>query len=173
MRAVHSVLIAALLATAPLHAQDTRIEDRMSTAEFRAAGLDKLDASELARLNAFLAGGATGAAPGVAADADVETRIAQAREEGRREAVTGAAGLPATAQSRAPIESTITGPFTGFASGRQYTLANGQVWRQIDGASLSGARGNDVAVRLRPGFMNVWWMKIDGYNTQAKVERVR
>ncbi|MET0329134.1 MAG: hypothetical protein ABW163_10240 [Luteimonas sp.] len=180
MRAIHSVLIAAaLLATVPAFAQQRTIEDRLTAAEFRAAGLGKLSDAELERLNALLAREFAGVGPTVAAPAavgmtasDVEARIAQAREDGRREATRDAATLPA-ATSREPIESTIPGAFDGFAQGRQYTLANGQVWRQVDGASISGARGNDVAVRIRPGFMGVWWMRIDGYNTQAKVERVR
>lgn len=175
MRAVHSVLIAAALCVAvPAFAQQAKIEDRVTAAEFRAAGLNKLSDTELARLNELLArsDAAVGSTtPSGAIAADVEARVAQAREEGRREAAAGVSAPAAT--SREPIESTIPGAFTGFAQGRQYTLANGQVWRQIDGASISGARGNDVAVRVRPGFMGVWWLKVDGYNTQTKVERVR
>jgi hypothetical protein len=177
MRAFHCVLIAAALAaTLPAFAQQPRIEDRMSAAEFRAAGLGKLDDAELDRLNAWLArqaGAPAAAAAAVGSGTDVEARIAQAREEGRREAASAATGLPAPAPAREPIESTIVGAFQGFASGRQYTLANGQVWRQIDGATLSGARGTDVGVRIRPGMLGAWWLKVDGYNTQAKVERVR
>ncbi len=178
MRAVHSVLIAsALLIAAPAFAQQVKIEDRVSAAEFRAAGLNKLSDTELARLNELLARDRTTVAstpvpPPAVATTDIETRIAQAREEGRREAAVDAGSLPSAA-SRDPIESTIVGAFNGFAQGRQYTLANGQVWRQTDGATLNGARGNDVAVRVRPGFMGVWWLKVDGYNTQTKVERVR
>lgn len=178
MRAVHSVLIAAALCIAvPAFAQQAKIEDRVSAAEFRAAGLNKLSDAELARLNELLARDRTAVAPTLVppagvATTDVEARIAQAREEGRREAAADAGSL-ASAASREPIESSIVGAFNGFAQGRQYTLANGQVWRQTDGATISGARGNDVAVRVRPGFMGVWWLKVDGYNTQTKVERVR
>lgn len=178
MRTAHSVLIAAvMLASVPALAQQPKLEDRLTASEFRAAGLGKLSDAELERLNELLARDETGtasmtAAPAAVASTDVEARIAQAREAGRREAAADAASLPATT-SREPIESTIPGAFNGFAQGRQYTLANGQVWRQIDGASISGARGQDIAVRVRPGFMGVWWMKVEGYNTQAKVERVR
>lgn len=174
MRAVHSVLIAAALAVAlPASAQE-RIEDRLTAAEFRAAGLGKLSDAELARLNELLARDATPAAVAAPAapTADVEARIAQAREEGRREAQNDPRGVR-TAESREPIESTLPGAFAGFARGREYTLSNGQVWKQIDGASIAGARGQDVGVRVRPGFMGVWWLQVDGYNTQAKVERVR
>lgn len=175
MRAVHSVLIAAaLIASMPAFAQQTRIEDRLTAEEFRDAGLGKLSAAELARLNALLARETVApAAAAPATDVDVETRIAQAREAGRREALGEERGLRPAAESREPIESTIPGAFTGFAHGREYTLANGQVWKQIDGASIAGARGQDIAVSVRPGFMGAWWLRVDGYNTQAKVERVR
>jgi hypothetical protein len=173
MRAVHSVLIAAALAAAvPAFAQQTRIEDRLTAAEFRDAGLGKLSDVELARLNELLARGAAPPAAAVATP-DVEARIAQAREEGRREATVAAKPAVRPAESREPVESTIPGAFTGFARGREYTLANGQVWRQTDNASIAGARGQDVGVRVRPGLLSVWWMQVDGYNAQAKVERVR
>lgn len=173
MRAVHSVLIAAALAAAvPAFAQQTRIEDRLTDAEFRAAGLEKLSEAELARLNALLARGASPTAPANAAP-DVEARIAQAREEGRREAAVAADRGVRPAESREPFESTIPGAFTGFARGREYTLANGQVWKQTDNASIAGARGQDVGVRVRPGLLSAWWLQVDGYNAQAKVERVR
>ncbi|MCD9006714.1 hypothetical protein LDO31_10795 [Luteimonas sp. XNQY3] len=172
MRAVHSVLIAAALAAAvPAFAQQPRIEDRLTAAEFRDAGLGKLSDAELARLNALLARGAS-TAPSATAAPDVEARIAQAREEGRREAQGEDHGLRQAA-SREPVESTIPGAFAGFARGREYTLANGQVWKQTDSASIAGARGQDIGVQIRPGFMGVWWLQVDGYNTRAKVERVR
>ncbi|ATD66980.1 hypothetical protein CNR27_05590 [Luteimonas chenhongjianii] len=177
MRTVQSVLIAVLLtASSAALAQQAGIEDRLSPAEFRAAGLDKLSTAELARLNELLArdsAAAPTAAPAAPVATDVEARIAQAREEGRREARTADLGKRPPQASREPLESTISGPFHGFARGREYVLANGQVWKQVDSASLAGARGQDVAARIRPGLLGVWWLQVDGYNTQAKVERVR
>lgn len=175
MRAVHSFLAAAAFAVAlPVQAQEQRLEQRLSAADFRAAGLDKLSEAELARLNALLAREqAPAALPAAgAAASDVEARIARAREEGRREAQEQDRGLRVP-QSRTPVESRLPGAFAGFARGREYTLANGQVWKQIDDASIAGARGQDVDVRVRPGFMNAWWLQVDGYNTEARVERVR
>lgn len=174
MRAVHSVLIAAALAAAlPAYAQQTGIEDRLTASEFRAAGLGKLSEAELARLNELLARETGASAAGAPAAVDVEARIAQAREEGRREAAVAADPGVRPAASREPVESTLPGAFTGFARGREYTLANGQVWRQTDSASIAGARGQDVGVRVRPGLLSAWWLQVDGYNAQAKVERVR
>lgn len=177
MRVVHSVLIAAmLLASSAALAQQARIEDRLTATEFRDAGLDKLSVKELARLNELLTrgtGAQPAASPAVTTEADVDARIAQAREEGRREARSEDRGIRPVAESREPIASTIPGAFAGFARGREYVLANGQVWKQIDNASIPGARGQDIGVHVRPGLLGVWWLQVDGYNTQAKAERVR
>ncbi len=165
MRAVHCVVIAAALFAASSAAAQQRLEDRLSATEFRAAGLDRLSAAELARLNEYVARDD--------ASGDVASRLAEAREAGRREGREAQRGLRAATAPREPVTSTITGPFEGFARGREYTLADGQVWRQIDDTTISGARGHDVAVRIRPGLMGVWWLQVDGHNRQAKVERIR
>src|SRR3546814_17501610 len=51
---------------------------------------------------------------------------------------------------------------------------NGQQWRQTDTASLAGVRVDNPAVRITPSIIgNTWYLRIDGYNTRAKVERVK
>ena len=73
-----------------------------------------------------------------------------------------------------PIEASIVGEFRGFDHGRTYTLDNGQQWKQIDSATLHGVKRTNPKVRIKPGLVgNVWFMKIEGYNTSAKVERVK
>ena len=138
------------------------LQEQMTSAEFRAAGLDKLSAAELATLNRWLQ-----RRVGEEAAAAAE----QAREEGRQEVVAKNRGFFHFG-SEEPIESTITGEFRGFGKGRRYTLANGQVWEQTDGASLAGVRRQDIGVRIRPGAMGGWWMQVDGYNTTTRVQRV-
>ncbi len=173
MRAVHCILIAAAWAIAsPAAAQTRPIEAEMSAAERSATGIERLTDSERAALNAWLARrGAQSDTPSVDAP-DVDARLAAAREAGRREALADTRGVRAP-QSRDPVESTIPGAFQGFANGREFALANGQVWKQTDSASFAGARGQDVGVRIRPGALGIWWMQIDGSNRQVRVERVR
>ena len=68
----------------------------------------------------------------------------------------------------------IAGEFRGFGSGRSYTLDNGQVWQQIDDASLAGVRMTNPAVKITPSLIgNAWYLAIDGYNTRAKVQRIK
>ncbi len=166
------LFFAALSAMAPLawaqtaagNAQAGDLKQQMTAEEFKAAGLDKLSPAELAALNAWLqrkVGAETAAA------------VEQAREEGRKEVVEKNRGFFDFGSSE-PIVSSIVGEFRGFGpKGRSYTLENGQVWEQTEPASLAGARKTDPKVTIRPGVMGVWYMKIDGYNTQAKVRRIK
>lgn len=174
MRAVHCILIAAVMSIAtPVAAQQSQIASEMSAAERSATGLDKLSAAELAQLDAWLARRDADNADLPDAPAVVDARIAEAREAGRREALADTQGMRPAPEAREPIESTITGPFQGFGQGREFTLANGQVWKQTDATTLAGARGTDVGVRIRPSMLGAWWLQVDGYNRQAKVERIR
>lgn len=102
----------------------------MSAEQFKAAGLDKLNASELAALNDWLQGK-------VAKEAAVV--VEQAKEAGRQEVIVKNRGF-FDFGSKEPIESTLVGEFRGFSKGSVYTMANDQQWEQTDAASLSGVR---------------------------------
>lgn len=143
--------------------QTANVERQMSADEFKAAGLDKLSAQELAALNAWLQRKVVQETAKV-----VET----AKEEGRKEVAEKNRGFFDFGSAEA-IESSIVGDFNGFANGRKYTLENGQVWEQIEPASLAGVRKTNPKVRIKPGILNNWFMKIDGYNTMAKVRRIK
>ena len=157
------MLAFAPLAWAQQSALTADVEQQMTAEQFKAAGLDKLSAKELAALNAWLQ-----------QKVSTETAVAveKAKEEGRKEVVEKNRGF-FDFGSAEPIESVIVGEFTGFGKGKKYTLQNGQVWEQIEPASLSGVRKTDVSVKIKPGVLGNWFMKIDGYNTQAKVRRIK
>jgi hypothetical protein len=196
-------LALALAVTASnVHAQSpgqTQVEQQMSAEEFKAAGLHKLSASELAALDAWMrrqqgatagADGATPAtvAPGASAPlpagaavaagatalsaAEIERIREEAREEGRKEVKETSRGF-FDFGSAEPIKSTLVGDFRGFAKGNKYTLANGQVWEQVEPARLDGVKKTDPAVTIKPGVLNSWSLRIDGYNTPAKVRRIK
>ena len=151
----------AALALSPLAALAQQpIEREMTPQEFKAAGLDKLSAEELAKLNQWL---------GRKIDTVVTEATAQAKdkveEENRCFFHFG---------SNEPIVARMTGQFRGFAKGREFTLDNNQVWRQTDGASLVGVKLDDPEVRITPSIAgNAWYLAVKGYNTRAKVERVK
>jgi hypothetical protein len=136
------------------------IQQQMSPEEFRAAGLDKLNTEELARLNTWL-----GRA--------IESETAKAAKAAKQQLVEENRGFFNFGSSD-PVRSTIAGEFRGFSSGRSYTLANGQVWKQVDDASLAGARLSSPTVVISPSVMgNVWYMAVGRYGTRAKVVRVK
>ena len=158
---VRSFLFAALLfVAAPVAAQQPAIQAQMTPEEFKAAGLDKLSAEELARLNAWL--GRT-----------IEVETGKAAAQAKQQVEDENRGFFSFGSSE-PVTGRIVGEFRGFARGREYTLDNGQVWRQTDATSLSGVRGADRTVRITPSLVgNAWYMAVEGYNTRAKVERIK
>ncbi len=162
--AVLSVALAMACAT-PALAQRTvggDVQTQMSSQEFKAAGLDKLSPQELAVLNGWLQGKVAKA---------TAVALEDAKEQGRQEVIVKNRGF-FDFGSREPIESAVVGEFAGFSKGRKYILANGQEWEQTDATPLS-ARKSAPAVKIKPGIAGVWYMQIDGYNTMAKVRRIK
>lgn len=157
---LRSIFLATLFViAAPVMAQQA-IETEMTPEEFKAAGLDKLSVDELARLNAWL-------------NRTLDTETGKAAATARKEVEDENRGF-FDFGSNEPVIGTITGEFRGFSRGREYILDNGQVWRQTDAATLVGARRENPAVRITPSLVgNAWYMAIEGYNTRAKVERIK
>ncbi|MDN5783051.1 MAG: hypothetical protein L0H23_13685 [Luteimonas sp.] len=154
----------ALPAFAQTPATQPPIEQAMTPEQFKAAGLDKLSADELANLNSWL-------------NRTITTETAKAAEKAAVQATekveTENRGFFHFGSSE-PIEDRIAGQFNGFRKGNTYTLDNGQQWRQTDTASLAGVRMENPAVKITPSLIgNTWYLRIDGYNTRAKVERVK
>ncbi|MDY0954746.1 MAG: hypothetical protein ACN6RH_10210 [Stenotrophomonas rhizophila] len=143
------------------------LQQQMSPAEFKAAGLDKLSPAELTALNGWL----QGKVAAVAADTREQVRE-QAREEGRQEVIVKNRGF-FDFGSNEPITSTLQGEFRGFGKARKFVLANGQEWEQVDDTVLSGVRKTNPAVSISPGVMGVWYLRVDGVNTRAKVRRTK
>ena len=146
---------------------DGDLQQQMSPAEFKAAGLDKLSPAELTALNGWL----QGKVAAVAADTREQVRE-QAREEGRQEVIVKNRGF-FDFGSNEPITSTLQGEFRGFGKARKFVLANGQEWEQEDDTVLSGVRKTNPAVSISPGLLGVWYLRVDGVNTRAKVRRTK
>jgi hypothetical protein len=163
------LLFAALvvcIAAAPfaLAQQFSSLEERMSSQQFKDAGLDKLSPEELAKLNAFIRN-------------EVNARTAQAHEAGAREQNKNDAariGFRDYYGERGEVVSRIPGTFRGWSGGTTFTLENGQVWRQTDTSTLAGVHLENAVVHITPGLMdNTWFLQVEGYNSSVKVERVQ
>ena len=139
------------------------LQQQMSPSEFKAAGLDKLSAGELATLNRWLQG---------KVEAATTQAVAAAREEGRQEVIVKNRGFFDFGSSE-PITGVLQGEFRGFGKGRVYVLDNGQEWEQTDSTSVVGVRKQSPKVSIKPGVMGVWYMKVEGVNTQPKVRRTK
>lgn len=136
------------------------LQEEMTAEEFKAAGLDKLSAEELARLNAWL-------------DRKIDIETDKAAAEAKKKVEDDTRGF-FNFGSTEPVVGHIVGEFRGFARGREYTLDNGHVWKQIDEASLVGVRKTNPGVKVTPSLIgNAWYLAIEGYNTRAKVQRVK
>lgn len=156
MRHAASLLALALIAASGTAAAQgfSTVEERMSAAEFREAGLDTLTEAQLQALNAWL-------------QRDRRCVAADAASSDTR-------GLRAEAlDDEADIVSTLPGTFTGWQGGEVFTLANGQVWRSVDpGSALRGVNLTNPRVTISKGLFGAWRLKVEGYNASVKVERV-
>ena len=144
-----------LLATTMAGAQTPppTLEERMSQAEFQAAGLDKLSPQELAQLNAWLGthGGAT-------------TKYVSAN---------GAPVFYPDSSEREPIDAHLVGTFTGWRGHSVFKLDNGQEWKQAESGSYTTNAMKDAKVRIKPMLLGSWLMYVDGCGCNVRVERTK
>ena len=85
-------------------------------------------------------------------------------------------GLEAVKQREAQpksVQSTIVGEFAGWGPGTQIRLANGQVWRIVDGSEAVLPRRSDVKVSIERNMFGTIFLRVDGSNNSAKVRRVQ
>jgi len=84
-------------------------------------------------------------------------------------------GLEQTKRPEAPksIDSTIPGRFAGWGPSSMFTLANGQVWKVVDGSSADLQPVQDPKVRIVRNLFGTMFLEIDGTNNSPKVRRVR
>jgi hypothetical protein len=164
-RSLILTLVAGLAFAAPLvfAQQFSSVEERMSSADFKAAGLQKLTPEELSRLNAFI-------------KSEVEKRTVQAREEVVHEQDMSASermGFKNYEGEREEITSKIPGDFKGWTTGTTITLENGQVWRVWEADAEFVIRVSNPVVHITPGLLGNWNLHVEGYGTTAKVERIK
>ena len=162
------IVLLSLLGMAPLHAQQAiSLHEQMGSTEFTRAGLDKLSPAELQHLQQWLALHASTLAAAVPASVEPSATAAAAKAPG-----------PFGHQAKAPgvtrndtVTSRIAGEFNGWQHGSTLMLQNGQRWRVKDDSSLVIRKPLATPeVWVTPGFMGSWTLKVQGYNTSARVE---
>ena len=144
--------LALLLTALPVMAQQfSSLEERMTAADFKAAGLDKLSPQELQNLDNWLR-------------THEQTKMVSAR---------GAPVFYADNQPRARIETHLVGQFSGWNGGTQFTLDNGQVWKQAESGAYSCPSETNPTVTIKPMILGSWLMYVQGCNEGVRVERVK
>lgn len=146
-------LLLGTLSLAPaLHAADSAsspatLQERMSYAQFKRLGLDRLSPEQLKGLNLWLSShGMNG--PSV--------------DQVQHEAADQAAGVTHRVR-RHTIHSTLVGRFNGWENGTVFTLANGQHWAVQDTSEpMHIAAIDQPKVTVEPGFLGSWMFSVDG-----------
>ena len=155
---VVALVLFSLVAGSALAQQFSTLEERMTYADFKAAGLEKLTPEELAALNSWLASKASGTGTGT-----VSAKPAQDMR-----------GFEGREGSTEDVVSTIPGTFRGWKGpGDRFTLANGQVWVVTGGTSRFSVSLDNPTVTIEKGLLSAWYLRVEGYNARAGVKRVK
>lgn len=137
-----------------LHAQSAgNLQQRMSSDEFKAAGLDKLSPQELQNLDSWLN-----------AHAKVTTKVI---------GVNGQPVFYPNPAKRSKILDHIAGHFSGWQGNNEYKLDNGQVWKQNSSDSPLCLKSDHPSVKVKPSLFGNWTMYVSGCNGDAEVVRMR
>jgi len=71
------------------------------------------------------------------------------------------------------IESSIVGNVAGWGPATLFTLANGQVWKVVDGSAADLAPVTNPPVKIVRNMFGTMFLEIEGTNASPKIRRVR
>lgn len=131
------------------------VEKRLTAEQFKATGLDQLSAVQLELLNSLLS--------------EEQKAVVQAT---KAESVGRSPGGLFSGAGTEPINTTLKGEFKGWSKGTVFNLENGQRWRVIDGDYYIGKAIPAPKVQVTPGKISGWYLRIEGHNPSAKVQRL-
>lgn len=156
MRIFLPIVLAAALLMHATAAQAERnyvpIEKRLTAEQFKSTGLDQLSAAQLELLNSLLS-------------EEQKTVVQATKAESAKRPSGGLFGDGAE-----PVVTTLKGEFKGWSKGTILNLENGQRWRVIDGDYYVGKAIAAPKVRVAPGKISGWYLKVEGHNPSAKVQ---
>lgn len=141
-----------------------------------AIGIDAMTPAQLAALEAAVqryVGREVKTSTEVAVAAAVENaRVAQAADENKRSLLERTRVLlaPGTDIEYSRIETTVTEPFAGWEKGTRFRMANGQIWRVIEGSYATPPEPAGKAVAIEPGAFGSFFLKFEGVRSRPKVE---
>ncbi|MBL8297835.1 MAG: hypothetical protein JNN30_05735 [Rhodanobacteraceae bacterium] len=142
----------------------SRLEQLMGP-KFREAGLERATPAEIAVLEQFMIEHA-GELRALTPASDTASAAAVVAADPARAERAEKKSEPADNR----VSSRIAGVFKGWSSGTTLTLENGQRWRVTDGSSLVTRPLDSPAVTVQPGTFGSWWLRVEGYNSAARVK---
>lgn len=151
---------------------------------FRAAGLEKLTAGELAELERLFAEQKAG---------ELAAAVSAAESRGAEQARAAAAPAEATSgrqpgwlralitlkevedkpEAAGAVESRLVGEFKGWSGRTMFRLENGQVWQQAGGGEYVGDTLQKPAVKVYPAAMGGYWLQVEGLRQRVRVKPVK
>ncbi|MEO7251691.1 MAG: hypothetical protein ABIW30_03690 [Arenimonas sp.] len=149
-----------VLASAPSMAGPPKaLQDRLSPQQFHSFGLDKLSPAELAGLSDWMRTQVELPAP-----APAPAPVAKLRRNNQGFLVGG---------DRSEVRSRFKGEFHGWDGRTAFPLENGQVWVQVDDATLDGLKRSHPMITISPSLLGGWRLYVEGSPNFAKVKRVK
>ncbi|MDR3389134.1 MAG: hypothetical protein P4L92_18995 [Rudaea sp.] len=150
-----STAVFALLAATAFATGFSSLEERMSQAEFHAAGLDKLSPDELKSLDDWLRTHNT-----------VVTTVV----------TTTPSGEPVfypRDSDRQLVESRIDGPFNGWRGHTVFKLENGEEWTQQESGAMVCGSVDHPKVKIKPMLLGSWLMYVESCGDSLRVTRTK
>lgn len=141
-----------------------KLEQRLSTEQLRATGLDTLTPEQLALLNTLLEQQATATVQAVRAEAKAEAAAAGTQRDPDPSRFIGL--------SDEPIASRAKGTISGWEPGTEFILENGQVWKVLKGKLRLDAPRESPEILVVPGIAGRWFLQVDPDLPKARVYRI-
>lgn len=147
------LFVLGLLSALPAFAQQqfSSLEERMSSTDFKAAGLDKLSPDELRYLDNWLA----------------------THQQVKMVSAGGQPVFYADDSKRESFQTHMLGSFSGWSGSNVFNLNNGQVWKQAESGAYSCPEVANPSVTIKPMILGSWLMYVQGCNQGVRVERVK
>jgi hypothetical protein len=155
MRPISSLALLMLTAATVASAQapSPTLEERMSRAEFHAAGLDKLSPQELQQLNGWI-------------DAHGGSTVKYVSSSGAPVFYTDSGERPT-------IEQHMVGNFTGWRGHTIFKLDNDQEWQQAESGVYNAGNIPNPAVKIKPMLLGSWLMYVEACGCNLRVKRIK
>lgn len=164
------VITSSLVGTAIAQNDDAPIQERMSTAEQRATGINKLTRAELEALNAWLNKQQAEVIEREVAEA-TKARQEPQDQRGFRDRIADV--FAGDDNDTSVITSRLVGTFEGWDGETVFELENGMVWRQAETNIYTVRSSNNPELVVRRGLFDRWRLQVKGYNKRLTVERVK